>query len=155
MKTPTQVMVVALLLHGFLPWALAHDEPAEEMTEAAKNFLASLSNEQKAKATFELTNDERQNWHFIPKPRKGLPFKEMSSGQRALAHALLSTGLSHRGYFKAATIMSLEEILKELEQGKGPTRDPELYYLSIFGTPSGKQTWAWRCEGHHLSLDAK
>jgi hypothetical protein len=78
MKTPTQVMVVALLLHGFLPWALAHDEPAEEMTEAAKNFLASLSSEQKAKATFELTNDERQNWHFIPKPRKGLPFKEMA-----------------------------------------------------------------------------
>ena len=153
MKTPTKVIVVALLLHGFLPWAMAHDEPAEEMTAAAKNFLAALSSEQKAKATFELTNDERQNWHFIPKPRKGLPFKEMSSGQRALAHALLSTGLSHRGYFKATTIMSLEEILKELEQGKGPTRDPELYYLSIFGTPSDSQTWAWRCEGHHVSLN--
>jgi hypothetical protein len=49
--------------------------------------------------------------------------------------------------------MSLEDILKELEQGKGPTRDPELYFVSIFGTPGAADVWGWRVEGHHLSLN--
>src|SRR4051795_1607899 len=49
--------------------------------------------------------------------------------------------------------MSLEQILKDLEQGKGPVRDPELYFVSIFGTPSDRGKWGWRVEGHHLSLN--
>jgi hypothetical protein len=125
----------------------------DEMTDAAKNFLAALSEEQRAKANFELKADERLNWHFIPKERKGLPIKEMTSAQRALANALLSTGLSYRGYSKANTIMSLEAILKDMEQGKGPVRDPERYFFSIFGTPESHGNWGWRVEGHHLSLN--
>src|SRR5690606_160612 len=39
------------------------------------------------------------------------------------------------------------------EQGRGPNRDPELYYFSIFGKPESHGTWAWRAEGHHLSLN--
>jgi hypothetical protein len=31
-------------------------------------------------------------------------------------------------------------------------RDPEKYFVSIFGTPSSKATWGWRVEGHHVSL---
>jgi hypothetical protein len=124
-----------------------------EMAEAAQNFLAALTDEQRAKATFDLKDDERLNWHFIPRPRKGLPIKEMSGEQRALANALLSSGLSHRGFFKANTIMSLEGILKDLEQGRGPTRDAELYFFSIFGKPDGHGAWAWRVEGHHLALN--
>jgi hypothetical protein len=132
--------------------ALAHD-PVEEMSEAAENLLAALKPEQKEKATFDFKSDERQNWHFIPKPRKGLPIKEMTPAQRALALGLLNAGLSHRGYLQASTIMSLEQILLEMEQGKGPTRDPELYYFSIFGKPDPKGTWGWRVEGHHLSVN--
>lgn len=126
---------------------------SEEMSDAAKNFLAALSDEQRAKANFELKDDERLNWHFIPKERKGLPIKEMTSAQRALANALLSTGLSYHGYFKANTIMSLEQILKDMEQGRGPARDPERYFFSIFGKPESHGTWGWRVEGHHLSLN--
>ncbi|HTG42975.1 MAG TPA: DUF3500 domain-containing protein [Verrucomicrobiae bacterium] len=125
----------------------------DEMAEAARNFLATLSDEQKGKALFELKNDERLNWHFIPKERKGLPIKEMSSEQRVLANALLSSGLSHRGFFKASTIMSLEQILRDMEKGKGPVRDPERYFFSIFGQPQSHGTWGWRVEGHHLSLN--
>jgi hypothetical protein len=32
-------------------------------------------------------------------------------------------------------------------------RDPELYFVSIFGQPGGTQPWGWRVEGHHLSLN--
>src|SRR5581483_1082434 len=125
--------------------------PGGEMANAAGNFLNALSPEQQAKATFALTDEERFNWHFIPKPRKGLPFKEMSPAQQKLAHALLNSGLSQRGYAQAVTIMSLEQILHDLEQS--PRRDADLYYFSIFGKPESKDAWGWRVEGHHLSLN--
>jgi hypothetical protein len=123
------------------------------MAQAANNLLAALSPEQRAKASFEFKDEERYNWHFIPRDRKGLPLKEMDHAQRALAHALLSTGLGQRGYVEAVTIISLEQILKEMEQGKGPARDPERYFFSIFGKPGPTGIWGWRVEGHHLSLN--
>ena len=79
--------------------------PAEDMAGAAKNLLAALSPEQRAKATFEFKSDERVNWHFIPRARKGLPWKEMAQEQRHLGHALLASAVSQRGYIKATTIM--------------------------------------------------
>src|SRR5436190_6391426 len=130
--------------------AFAHS-PAQEMADAANNFIAALTPEQRGKAAFDLKDQERFDWHFIPKPRKGLPFKEMTAPQRLLAHALLNTGLSHRGYMKATTIMSLEQILYEVEN-RSPTRDADLYFVTIFGTP-GDANWGWRVEGHHLSLN--
>ena len=77
----------------------------------------------------------------------------MSSEQRALAFGLIQSGLSGTGFLKATTIMSLEQILKELEKGSGPVRDPELYYVTIFGKPQDSGKWGWRIEGHHLSLN--
>jgi hypothetical protein len=126
------------------------------MASAAKIFLDALTPEQRMKAVMKFEDQERMRWHYIPDsmwPRKGIPFKDLDSAQRKLAHAFLSTGLSHRGYLKATTIMSLEAILKELEQGKGPVRDPDLYFFSIFGEPLATESWGWRVEGHHLSLN--
>ena len=124
-----------------------------EMARAADNFLAALNTDQQKKATFEFKHDERVNWHFVPRERKGLPLKEMAPEQRALAHALLSSGLGQRGYVETVTIISLEQILKEMEQGRGPARDPEMYFFTIFGKPGPKETWGWRVEGHHVSLN--
>ena len=61
---------------------------ANVMETAARNFLSSLTPEQKAKATYKFEADERMDWHFIPKPRKGLPLREMTSPQKRLAGAL-------------------------------------------------------------------
>ena len=130
-----------------------HDPVAEHMAIAANNFLGALDEGQREKATFEFKGEERTNWHFIPRARKGLPLKEMTGEQRPLAHALLNAGLSHQGYLKATTIMTLEQILHEMEQGRGNVRDPEMYFFSIFGQPDGHGTWGWRVEGHHLSLN--
>jgi hypothetical protein len=145
-----------LLALSLAPLARAHDSHAvEEMATAARSFLATLDPEQKAKAQFTFTDEERKNWHFIPRPRKGLPLKEMSQGQRLLANALLTTGLSGRGFSKAASIMSQEDVLKILEKDKAgaPVRDPENYFFSIFGEPSKDGTWGWRFEGHHLAFN--
>jgi hypothetical protein len=123
------------------------------MATAAERFLASLTPEQRQQATFAFDSGERMRWHFVPQfERNGLMIKAMSEPQRKLAHELLKTGLSDRGYTTYTQIMQLETILKEVEQGKGPTRDSEAYRFSVFGTPSAKGTWAWRVEFHHISL---
>ena len=151
MTRPTLALFLALSVS--FQTLRAHDASAE-MTAAATNLITTLNAEQKAKATFAFPDAERENWHFIPRVRKGLPMKEMTQEQRLLAQALLATGLSHRGYAKAVSIMSLEAVLAELEKGKvgGAVRDPEQYFVSIFGAP-GIEPWGWRIEGHHLSLN--
>lgn len=149
MKTRALAALLAVL--SACPTLFAHTD-AEEMSEAAAAFLAALTPEQQAKARFQFTDAERENWHFIPRARLDLPIKEMMPAQRALAHALLATGLSQRGYVKAATIMSLEQILYDMEK-QSPKRDPELYFFSIFGTPGPRGAWGWRVEGHHLSAN--
>ncbi len=145
----TSVVVVALAV-----WAGAYvQETGSHMAVAAERFLTSLSKDQLAKATYPFDAPERLDWHFIPRPRKGLPIKELSGEQRALAFGLIQSGTAATGFLKVTTIMSLEQILLELEKGSGPTRDPELYYLTVFGTPTNRGRWGWRVEGHHLSLN--
>jgi hypothetical protein len=128
-----------------------HVHSVSLITETANRFLAALGPDQRAKATFKFDDDERMNWHFIPKERKGLPLREMSPYQRHLASALLASGLSQTGFIKAVTIMSLEDVLKIMENATDERRNPEKYYFSIFGTPSDTGTWGYRVEGHHLS----
>jgi len=128
--------------------------PGAAMTEAAQKFLAALTPEQTKVATMDFNNPARRDWHNIPKPtRKGLQIREMPPALRVLCHNLVKAGLSESGYEKAVHIMALESYLHIGEQGKGPFRDPERYFLTIFGTPAHDTTWGWSFEGHHLSLN--
>jgi hypothetical protein len=154
-------LVVAALAAGSIVGA---ERSSAAMAAAAKAFLDSLTPEQRQQATFPFAGDERTHWHFIPTeqfPRKGLLIKSMNEAQRRHAHDLLRAGLSQRGYLTATQIMDLETILGDLERadrersgrgGNGLERDPEKYFFSIFGTPSARDTWGWRVEGHHVSL---
>jgi hypothetical protein len=127
---------------------------AQRMIEATGLFLDSLTREQRAKALFQVDSSERMNWDYRPHERPGLSLKEMDSSQQKLAYALLASGLSYPGNIKALRVMSLEKILRELEGPSSPIiRDPDLYYVTIFGTPSDELPWAWRIEGHHLSIN--
>jgi hypothetical protein len=122
-----------------------------ELAAATEAFIASLRPEQRQKAVFDFADAERINWHFVPRPRRGLPLGEMSPDQQERARRILRTALSQRGYLQASTIIELELVLREM--GQEPTfRDPELYYFSVFGTP-GQAPWGVRAEGHHLSLN--
>jgi hypothetical protein len=126
---------------------------AAMLAESATAFLNSLTPEQKAKATFKFEDEERFNWHFIPRARKGLPFREMTGPQKQLAHGLLNAAYSQQGYQKASYIMSLDDILRIMENDNGERRNSEGYYFSIFGEPSEKGTWGFRFEGHHVALN--
>ncbi len=137
----------------------ANESAGVKMTAAAQKFLDTLSREQKEKAIISFDDKERTNWHFVPlekdkkSTRKGLPLEAMSAEQKAAALNLLRAGTSEKGYTQATTIMSLESILKELEQDKGPVRNPGWYFFSVFGNPAKTGKWGWRVEGHHLSLN--
>ncbi|MEL7500184.1 MAG: DUF3500 domain-containing protein [Planctomycetota bacterium] len=128
----------------------AHDV-AKEMADAANTLLKSLDDEQQASIQFEFADELRKDWQFIPMERKGLGLKSMKPHQRGLAMSLVQSALSHRGFSTTMQIMSLEQVLRELE--KNPVkRDPEKYHLFLFGEPSTDSNWGWRIEGHHLSI---
>src|SRR6266566_4834851 len=155
--------IVALFAFATLTGA---DRSSAAMAAAATKFLGSLTPEQRKQASFDFSSDERMHWHFIPTetfPRKGLTIKTMNESQRGLAHDLIKAGLSQRGYLTATSIMDLESVLGALEAAQRAAapqpprnaplvRDPERYFFSVFGTPSTKDTWGWRVEGHHVSL---
>jgi Protein of unknown function (DUF3500) len=129
---------------------------ARAMTDAARDFLGALSPEERERAMRAYDDPVRLDWHNIPKPeRKGLQVRDMSAPQRTHTHALLRAALSPTGYEKAVWIMALEANLREGEKGQAgaPLRDPERYFLTIFGEPSLQGTWGWSFEGHHFSLN--
>jgi len=149
------LLVATLILVPIAAVTFASQRSATAMSGAAAKWVASLSADQRDKAMFPFDSDERFRWHYVPNetfPRKGLTIKEMSEPQRALAHDLLKTGLSAKGYMTATSIMELENVLRAIEGGVRMARDHEAYLFSVFGTPGDKQAWGWRFEGHHLSV---
>ena len=167
-------MAICFVVAGAAGSLVSAERSSATMLSAATKFAASLTPDQRQKASFGFDADERMHWPFIPTgpppmfPRNGLTIKEMTEPQRKLAHDLLKASLSQRGYLTASSIMDLETVLGALEAaqraaapppaaGAPPrnapiVRDSERYFFSIFGTPSAKDTWGWRVEGHHVSL---
>lgn len=160
MKTrPIAASLTVIAAMGALLSANLQQQPAsgEHMAKAANAFLATLSDSQRDLATFEFSDEERLNWHYIPRERKGLAVRALEGAPLKTGLALLRTGLSEAGYDQALNVMSLEEVLYLLEGGKREERrdkrDPKKYYFSVFGTPGSTGSWGWRFEGHHLSLN--
>ena len=127
----------------------------ENMTTAAVKFLQSLSASQKQKAQFAFDEEERYNWHYVPKERKGIPIKELNTTQYKTAMELLRTALSDTGFKKTTAVIKLEAVLREVEgrPENDDYRDPGKYYFSIFGKPATDKIWGWRLEGHHISFN--
>ena len=125
----------------------------KEMVETAQQFLNTLSAAERSKAQYSFDHEERLNWHFIPRQRNGLPLKAMNPEQLASAKRLLQTFLSGEGYDRSEAIRGLELVLAEIEVNGRFVRDPDLYYLTVFGEPSIAGSWAVRYEGHHQALN--
>lgn len=120
---------------------------------AARDFIASLRPALRSQCVLPFEGDERTTWSYLPGRRRGLALKDMNGTERTAAHAMLSAALSARGYEKTKGVLELEGILRKIETFGALRRDPDLYYLTIFGAPSGSGPWGWRFEGHHLSLN--
>jgi len=147
-----RLLLALVLLPGFAEPGTARTAATHtSMLEASRAFLAILNPAQRARTVFPFNSDERFRWFYTPVSRKGIPLKELNASQQKAALALLHAGLSEKGYTKAETIRKLEDVLREIEKGQGPTRDPDLYFFTFFGEPSADGAWGWRYEGHHCS----
>ena len=120
---------------------------------AAERFLASLTNQQRARTMFAVDDPEWRKWmnqHFYV--RQGVSFQEMTASQRDSAFGLLEASLSARGLKLTRDIMRLNETLAEL------TNDHEflgewLYFITVMGKPSATEPWGFQLDGHHVIIN--
>lgn len=131
---------------------------ATRMADAAQAWLDSLDDTQRKAAGLPWPSDEeRHRWYYTPTDHGGLPLAAMRPAQQQLAMRLVATGLSRPGYVTVSTIIGLENTLDEIEGwrfdwGRERGRDPQLYWLRVFGDPGTGEPWSWRFGGHHVSV---
>jgi hypothetical protein len=130
----------------------AEPPAAPSASAAALELVRLAAGEARGKLMQPFSDEARSDWHYTPRQRTGIAYREMNEAQRKATTALLRTALSGAGVDKVHAIMQLEIALRELETF-GSSRDPENYAIAIFGTPSANGgPWGFRLEGHHLSL---
>src|SRR6478609_8652122 len=144
-----------VLLIAALCFLIAPAIFSQQAVNAAEQFISLLSKDQKTETVFPFDEEERYNFHFVPRERKGITFNEMNDVQKKAALALMKTSIGEQAFAKTQEIMQLEPILKEIENRKPEDhyRDPGNYHISIFGIPSPTTIWGWRFEGHHISFN--
>ena len=157
------VFLFAFLSQGFLSCHSQTDSKPRQntgtdlsdMAKAANAFLQTLSEKQKARIQFGFNVEERYNWNYVPRSRKGLTLNEMTGQQIKDAFALLRTALSDTGFNKTKSIIQLENVLREVENrpANDTHRDQGNYSFSIFGNPVTDAIWGWRLEGHHVAFN--
>lgn len=156
-------MVLAALAGGaaalFLtPAAGAGKSGADDggAARAARDFLAALTPELRKAATFPANAPERTVWNYVPMDRVGVSMLQLDDPQSEKLGPLLASALSPGGLLTARDVIKHENILRRVETEAGidaTRRDPGRYYTAVFGTPGATAPWAWRFEGHHLSVN--
>jgi hypothetical protein len=160
--------IVSAGLAWLLAASAAAQEPSrvaatEDMVEAASALLATVAGgpggtesllgfDKGKNLALELGDEARRDWAYWPTERVGVPLDLMNGEQRRLTHRLLTSLLSARGYLKVVQIMQLEQILGMLDTA-GLPRGVGHYEVVLFGKPSLTESWSWRFEGHHVSLN--
>jgi hypothetical protein len=156
-------LVVGLCLVGVTTLAALAERAAtaerSELAERAATLLARRDAEQRQTATWSFDADEREDVSYAPIFLDGLPAGDLTGPQTAALDALLEATLSPRGLRRVREIRDLELAVASKESGSffglfsGSFRDPDRYLLAVFGEPSSASPWAYRFEGHHLSLN--
>ncbi len=132
------------------------DGAARRIGDAVRSWLDALDPGQRVAAVYAFDASERFVWEYTPGPREGLPLADMTNAQRAAALTILDTSLSDRGAREVRAVIALEPILGDLERRAGRSnwmrRDPDRYWLAVFGEPGGGEPWSWRIGGHHVAI---
>jgi hypothetical protein len=131
---------------------MAAESVAGQMGSAAALLLRALDDDQRQLAAMPFADEPSRRWlEYRPRDRPGACLALIGPAGRKAAHMLLSTALSDRAYAQAMAIMALEEVL-DRKEGWRRGRHSGDYWVSVFGEPGTDDPWAWRFEGHHLSV---
>ena len=147
----TLATLALLVLAAAAADAAAQPAAAARMREAVQSLAATATPPQRERLMLPFEDARRTDWSYVPRSRPGLSFADLAPAQREAVHRLLRTALSVAGHRKVVNIIELELVLREVEL-TGFFRDPEKYFVVVFGAPGAKAPWGWRFEGHHLSL---
>ncbi len=112
---------------------------------------------QRASLRREWGDEDRTTWFYTPTDHGGLPLSDQRPSQQQLTMQLVAQGLSVPAYNTVAAVIGIENVLDREEGfsrdwGRERGRDPGLYWVRIFGSPSDRR-WGWRFGGHHVSLN--
>ena len=146
---------------------IAAERSSSAMATAATKFLAGLTPEQRQQAALPVRRRRAAQVALRPAPRRSRARAHHQGDERSPAQARarpaegraeparLPDGIVDHGSRDACSA-SLEAAERAAAGAAGAqcalVRDPERYFFSVFGTPSAKDTWGWRVEGHHVSL---
>jgi len=111
-----------------------------DLAAEALAFIATLDADRRHSAVLPYNAPERVAWNYFAGSRPGLALADMESGQCRAAMTLVRTLLSRAGFASAEGIMALD-----------PQPD---HTLAVFGAIENPGPWAWRIDGHHLSISA-
>ncbi len=75
------VLIVTALFLQVSNAQQSHIELTREMVDATNSFLAGLTEMQRNSGSYEFDDEERLNWHFIPRDRNGIPLKNLNGNQ--------------------------------------------------------------------------
>ena len=123
------------------------------LVRTAKDFLAALTGEQRARAMFAVDDAEWRQWsNMSAYHRNGIGFDELTEGQRDQALQLMRAALSAKGFKLSRDIMRLNETVAELT-GEHERYSEWFYWLTFMGVPSDTEPWGWQVDGHHLIIN--
>jgi Protein of unknown function (DUF3500) len=127
---------------------------APPILDAADAFLASLTPDERATASFEVDSVEWRNWSNIHPYlcRHGVCLDDLQDVQKHAALALVCASLSAAGNAIARDVMKLNEHIREIT-GRDAEYSEWYYWMSLFGTPSVTEPWGWQIDGHHLIIN--
>ena len=142
------------------------DQRLFKLNNSGQDFLRSLDLQQLALAHFSMASEEREQWRYLPEPsrltslifpqRRGLSMGLLSARQQALVFQMLDYALAQPGFDAVLAAREADKddsikfrgIVNSLLFRYGPAN----YFITIFGTP-GASEWAFKFEGHHISLN--
>jgi Protein of unknown function (DUF3500) len=144
------IFIVLLSFGIFLPWKKASTmDRLPDYMDLAVQFLNTLTPDQKNVTCSSFQDTLRFNWVRLPGQRKGLKLSYLNEGQKIVFHELLRKCLSTSGYLKVTSIMFNEDIQQKKEKYLGRNE----FWVEFFGVPGVENSWGWKLEGHHLSLN--
>jgi hypothetical protein len=148
------LLIVVALWQGLA----ARQQPAPAATAAAtaaRQFLASLTPDQRTVAALPYGDAKKATWHNLPpqlSPRAGVTLGSLTPPQREAAMRVLASILSPYGMEKVRKTMDADLYLGT-DIGAGFPTGPDAYSLAIYGEPSPSEPWAVQFNGHHLGLN--
>ena len=142
-------------LHGRRHHRVAEDR-RRPWPRRRRQFLDSLTPEQRPRPRSPSTATSAMRWHFIPNemfPRKGLMIKDMNEAQRRLR----ARPVAQRPERARLRQGHLDHGARRHPQGHRDRRQVRaqqggISVLDLRHARPRKDTWGWRVEGHHVSV---